>query len=100
MNVMISFEVSSKQENIRKELAAIGYMASWKVKRGKDELTYYLPSNCMWKKGETMSPAKAKEDLKKAASQVNTKVIRAIVLPVNNFDGMTGSPVGSSGSDE
>ena len=96
MNVMICFEVSAKQDGIRKELSNSGYMASWKVKRGKDELTYHLPSNCMWRKGETMSSAKAKEDLKKAASTLNVKVVRAIVLPVNGFDGMTGSPVGSS----
>ena len=93
MNVMICFEVSSKQEQIRKELASHGYMSSWKIKRGKDELTFHLPSNSMWKKGENFSPAKAKEDLKKASSQIGVKVIRAVALVVGKWDGMTGSPV-------
>jgi hypothetical protein len=95
MNVMICFEVSTKLENVRKELASQGYMSSWKIRRGNDEITYYLPSNAMWKKGENMSPGKAKEDLKKASSQVNVKVLRAVALMVGKFDGMTGTPVGS-----
>ena len=95
MNVMICFEVSSKQEQIRKELASHGYMSSWKVKRGRDELTFHLPSNAMWKKGENFSPSLAKEDLKKTSSQLGVKVIRAVALVVGKWDGMTGSPVGS-----
>ena len=98
MNVMICFEVSAKQEQVRKELASWGYMSSWKIKRGKDELTYHLPSNAMWKKGDTMSPAKAKEDLKKSTSQLNVKVVRAVALVVGKWDGATGTPVGSSAS--
>lgn len=95
MNVMICFEVSEKQEQIRKELASKGYMSSWKVRRGKDELTFHLPSNALWKKGENFSPAKAKEDLQKAAKNASIKVIRAVALVVSKWDGMTGSPVRS-----
>ncbi len=95
MNVMICFEVSSKQDNVRKALASIGYMSSWKVVRGKDVITYHLPSNAMWKKGENMSPGKAKEELKKASSQVNVKVLRAVAMVISKFDGMTGSAVDS-----
>lgn len=98
MNVMLCFEVSGKQEQIRKELASHGYMSSWKIKRGKDELTFYLPSSAMWKKGENFSPAKAKEDLKKACSQLGVKTVRAVALVVGKWDGMTGSPVGSENS--
>lgn len=95
MNVMICFEVSGKQEQVRKELAAHGYMSNWRIVRGRDELTFNLPSNAMWKKGENMSPAKAKEDLKKAATAANTKVVRGIALVVGKWDGMTGESVGS-----
>lgn len=96
MNVMICFEVSGKQEQVRKELTSHGYMSNWRIVRGRDELTFNLPSSAMWKKGENMSPAKAKEDLKKAASQLNIKVVRAIALVVGKWDGMTGESVGSS----
>jgi hypothetical protein len=95
MNVMLCFEVSEKQEQVRKELAANGYMSSWKVKRGHDEITFNLPSNALWNKGEHMSPAKAKEDLKKFAKQHNVDVLRAVALVVSKWDGMTGFASGS-----
>lgn len=92
MNVMLCFEVSGKQEQVRNELASKGYMSSWRTKRGRDEITYFLPSSAMWKKGENFSPAKAKEDLKKCASQLGVKVVRAVALVVGKWDGMTGTP--------
>ena len=95
MNVMICFEVSGKQEQIRKELSALGYMSNWRIVRGRDELTFNLPSNAMWRKGENMSPAKAKEDLKKAASQHKVKVVRGIAVVVGKWDGMTGENQGA-----
>lgn len=96
MNVMICFEVSGKQEQVRKELAALGYMSNWRIVRGRDELTYNLPSNAMWKKGENMSPAKAKEDLKKATTEAKVKMIRAITLVVGKWDGIPGDSHGGS----
>ena len=96
MNVMICFEVSGKLEQVRKELASKGYMSNWRVKRGRDETTYNLPSTALWKKGDNMSPAKAKEDLKKAATQVNVKVVRAMALIVGKWDGMTGEAQGAA----
>ena len=94
MNVMICFEVSGKQEQVRKELASKGYMSNWRIARGRDEITYNLPSNSMWKKGENMSPAKAKEDLKNAVKQTNTKVVRAVALVIGKWDAMTGDAEG------
>lgn len=91
MNVMLCFEVSGKHEQIRNELALKGYMSSWRIKRGRDEITYYLPSTAMWKKGENFSPTKAKEDLKKCASQLGVKVIRAVALAVGKWDGVIGT---------
>ena len=99
MNVMICFDVNEKLDQLKKELASNGYMSSWRVKRGKDEITYYLPSNCMWKKGENMSPGKAKEELKKATSQIGIKTIRSIAMVVGKFDGMTGVPSMESGGE-
>jgi len=92
---MLCFELSNKQEFVRKELALQGYMSSWKVKRGRDELTFHLPSNALWKKGENFSPALAKEELKKTSGQLGVKVIRAVALVVSKWDGLTGSPVSS-----
>ena len=98
MNVMLCFEVSGKQDEIRQELASKGYMSSWKVTRGKDQLTFHLPSTAMWKKGENFSPAKAKEDLQKTAKGLNVKVVRTVAMVVSKWDGMTGSPVSSESS--
>ena len=98
MNVMICFEVSAKQEQVRKELTSKGYMSSWKVKRGKDELTFHLPSNALWSKGEHSSPAKAKEDLQKVSKTLNVKITRVVALVVSKWDGMPGSPVESETS--
>jgi len=96
MNVMLCFEVSAKQDQLRKELASKGYMSSWKVQRGsRDEITYHLPSNVLWKKGKEMSPTKAKEELKKAATQLNVSIIRTVAITFGKFDGMTGTPVRS-----
>ena len=91
MNVMLCFEVSEKQEEVRNALASRGYMLSWKIKRGADETSYHLPSNALWKKGEHMSPTMAKEDLNKCAKQLGVKVIRAVAIVVGKWDGMTGA---------
>ena len=97
MNVLLCFEVSDKPEQVRQQLAGKGYMSSWKVQRGsKDAITYHLPSNVMWKKGKEMSPTKAKEELKKATTQLSVKIIRAVAITVGKFDGVTGTPVSSS----
>ena len=98
MNAMICFEVSGKQEKVRKILTSKGYMANWKVKRGKDELTFHLPANALWKKGENFSPARAKEDLQKAAKDENVKVLRAVAMVVSKWDAVTGSPVTAGSS--
>ena len=95
MNVMLCFEVSGKQEQVRKELASKGYMSSWKVKRGKDETTFHLPSNSMWKKGEHASPVSAKEELNKVAKKLNVEVTRAVALVVGKWDGIRGSAADS-----
>jgi len=99
MNVMLCFEVSDKHEQVRKELASKGYMSSWKVKRGRDEITFHLPSGAMWNKGEHVSPTSTKEDLKTIASKMNVKVVRAVALVVSKWDGMTGTPVDSGRSE-
>ena len=92
MNVLICFDVSDKQEAVKKELLQKGYMSSWKTKRGKDEITCYLPSNSVWKKGEKMSPTAAKEDLKKTASQMGVKIIRSVAISVSGkWDGVAGT---------
>ena len=98
MNVMICFEVSGKQEQVRKELSSLGYMSSWRIARGRDEITFNLPSSAMWKKGENMSPAKAKEDLKKATSQLKVKTLRAVAVVVSKWDAMTGDAQGAESS--
>ena len=96
MNVMICFEVSEKQEQVRNELVKKGYMSNWKVKRGNDETTYHLPSNSLWQKGEHASPAKAKEDLKKIAKQLKVEVVRAVAIVVSKWDAVTGTSYGSN----
>jgi len=98
MNVLICFEVSGKQDQVRKELTSLGYMSSWKVKRGRDETTFHLPSNMLWKKGENMSPTKAKEELKKSAKALKVDVVRTIAVVVSKWDGITGTSVGSEKS--
>jgi hypothetical protein len=100
MNVMICFDVSGKQAQVKEALASLGYMSSWKISRGHDEITFNLPANAMWKKGENMSPAKAKEDLKKAVKEAGVKTIRAIALTIGKWDGVTGSAGDSSGHEE
>lgn len=88
---MICFEVSEKQEEVRKELSSKGYMSSWRATRGRDIITYNLPSTMLWKKSKNMSPAAAKEDLKKAASQLGVKIIRAVAMVVGKWEAMTGA---------
>lgn len=96
MNVMICFEVSGKQELVKKALASYGYMSTWRISRGHDDITFNLPSNAMWKKGENMSPAKAKEDLKSATKEAGVKTIRAVALSVGKWDGIPGESSGSA----
>ena len=90
MNVMICFEVSDKQEQVRNSLTSKGYLSSWRITRGHDEITYNLPSTSMWKKGDNMSPAKAKEDLKNACKESKVKMVRVMAMVIGKWDGITG----------
>lgn len=92
MNILLSFEVSERQQEVITELLSLGYMQSWRVTRGRDTLTYFLPKNIFWKKGNHMSPAKAKEDLKKVTSRLNVDIVRAVAVVFGKFDAVTGEP--------
>ena len=96
MNVMICFEVSGKLEQVRTELSSKGYLSNWRISRGRDEITFNLPTSAMWKKGDNMSPAKAKEDLKNAAKKTNVKIVRAVAVTIGKWDALTGDAINSS----
>ena len=96
MNVMICFEVSGKLDQVRNDLSSKGYLSNWRITRGRDEITFNLPTAAMWKKGDKMTPAKAKEDLKNVAKHANVKIVRAVAVTIGKWDAFTGDAISSS----
>ena len=50
-DILITYDVSDKNKEMKVALKALGYMDNWK----SNEQTYYLPNTTMWKKDTTVS---------------------------------------------
>ena len=76
MDVLLTYDVSDKQSEVKKELRALGYLSKFTF----DGKTIYLPNTTVWKK-DTGDFNKAISDIQTIAGFLNIKLERAIAVP-------------------
>ena len=94
MDAVITYDVSDKQSDVKKEMLARGYMDHWSVtdKTTKKKTTYYLPYTTLWKKVDDLATALA--DIQAVAQKLKVKLERAIALPADLWWAIPGEPHG------
>ncbi|UHG93186.1 hypothetical protein [Spirosoma oryzicola] len=98
-NVLVTYDVSSKQPAVKKEMKDLGYEDSW-VANGPQPSkgTYYLPNTTLWKQAEGLTATQAKQDFIKAVEKINAtllqnqkvKIERLITVQFSIWDGIPG----------
>lgn len=86
MEILISYDLNSKQGEMKSELIKLGYSDQW-ISEG---VTYYLPNTTLWKAGSTLENGKT--DMVKTAQKLNVVLERAIVTPCDGWAGIPGKP--------
>jgi hypothetical protein len=87
-DVLISYDVNGKQDEVKEELNNIGYIDSFLF--GDPKVHYYLPATTLWKKNTDVSSAKA--DMISVSNRLKVKLERFVVTKFDEFDAITGVP--------
>ncbi|QHT68039.1 hypothetical protein GXP67_16010 [Rhodocytophaga rosea] len=82
MQIIISYEVNSKQSAVRDIMKLKGYEEIWT----KNEVQYRLPETTLWK--EDTTPSQAMEDLKKVARALNIELLGASAAEFTDWEGL------------
>lgn len=85
MQILISYEVNSKQSAVRDIMKLKGYEEVWV----KDDVEYQLPETSLWKSDVT--PSQAMEDLKKVVRALNIELLGASAVEFNDLNTFKGS---------
>lgn len=86
MDVLITYDVSAKQPEVKAGMKAKGYNDSW----NSSSVKYNLPDTTLWKKDLT-GPQDALKDLQSVvASLTNVRLERAIATPCDLWSGIPG----------
>ncbi|HMH21347.1 MAG TPA: hypothetical protein VK563_06210 [Puia sp.] len=89
MNSVIIFDVpADKLVILKSSLKAMGYWERWQGNEGK---IFYLPNNTLWKPNCELK--QAKNELENLIRTLDIPLQRCIVLSVNPWDGIEGSPI-------
>lgn len=95
MQVIITYDLSDGQSEVKNEMVKKGYHSAWVA----NSITYYLPSTSLWKQDTEL--ATAKRDLEETIQVLNNtakfstkyiRLLRCIVLPASPWDGIPGEP--------
>jgi hypothetical protein len=95
MNLVIVFDTSVREEEVKKEMIAIGYLNYWYT--SNTNLKYELPHNTLWKSNIEMRDAL--NDIRNVINNINLRqnnsiiLQRCIVLSVTPWDGIPGVPL-------
>ena len=84
--ILITYDVSGRQVEMKSELKTLGYSDSWQAS-GK---TYYLPNTTLWKKD--VSASQGKTDMINTANKLSISLERAIAVEFSSWDGIEGKP--------
>lgn len=95
MNILITYDVSDRQTEVKQKMLETGYYDKWAA----NEKTYYLPQSTLWKKDVTDLKT-ALIDLRKVIENLNLyrtnqpliELRRCIVVSANPWDGIEGIP--------
>ena len=85
MDVVVTYDVSAKQSEVKAAMVARGYMDRW---NSNDGTTYYLPNTTLWKKNIELR--NAVQDIAAVAKQFSVKLERAVTVPAAPWDGIPG----------
>jgi len=85
-DALITYDVSSKQIEMKERLKVKGYMDRW-LANGR---TYYLPNTTLWKQNTTAEQGKS--DMIEVANYLRINLERAIVVPTSPWSGIEGRP--------
>ncbi|TAK22789.1 MAG: hypothetical protein EPO40_28050 [Myxococcaceae bacterium] len=87
MNALIAYDVSGKQDKVKKGMQDKGYLDFW-THQGK---TYNLPDTTLWKKNTTLD--QAFDDLTAVVDSIPVITVqRAVVTPCDEWVAIPGQP--------
>jgi len=78
MGVIITYDVSDKQQEMKDCLIKKGYFDSWQEGPENNRITVQLPYTTLWKKDGTLSQGLA--DMKACATSLQIKLLRALSI--------------------
>lgn len=91
MDVLITYDVSAKQPEVKAGMKARGYSDAW----NSSNVKYSLPDTTLWKK-DLVGPQAALQDLQSVvASLTNVRLERAIATPCDQWSGIPGDSHGA-----
>lgn len=95
MKILITYDVSQSQPEVKKELMARGFFDDWIA----DEKTYYMPNTTLWHPNLT-GPDEAKRIIHDVIAKLNLnepankkiRIERFIAVPCESWSGIEGDP--------
>lgn len=82
-SILITFEVTEKQSELRNSLMKLGYLDRWFF----NNKTYLLPVSTLWKTDTT--PEKSINEIRKITQELNIKLEHAIAVPSSPWAGIS-----------
>lgn len=86
MGIVVSYDVSDKNPQMKQKMIDRGYADSWE----SDGVITYLPNTTLWKSDAAVSQGIA--DLKASAAALNITLERAVAVPSAPWASIPGKP--------
>jgi len=83
-NVLISYDVSAKNPEVKAALIALDYYDHFTL--GTASKVYYLPNTTLWHK--TKSSDQAMSDMKKVCAELKVTLEKAVAVKASEFVGL------------
>lgn len=83
-NVLISYDVSAKNTEVKAALLALNYYDNFKL--GTATKIYYLPNTTLWH--ESKSSDQAMADMKKVCADLGVTLEKAVAVKASEFVGL------------
>lgn len=83
-NVLISYDVSDKNPEVKAALKVLGYSDSYTL--GTAPKVYYLPNTTLWHKAKSSDQAMA--DMKRVCAELRVTLEKAVAVKADEFVGL------------
>lgn len=83
-NVLISYDVSAKNPEVKAALQALNYYDNFKL--GTAPKVYYLPNTTLWHKSKSSDQAMA--DMKRVCTELRVTLEKAVAVKADEFVGL------------